>query len=94
MFNFVVVPLRKCVFYLPHQQLFGRIERIVVRDGFLVTGHFGKAFDGGCVSVRKICVRRVRDEEGNSLASVEIPVVFAMSVGDLLPVADLDFNHK
>ena len=68
---------------------------MLVRNGYLATGHFGKAFDGGCVSVRKICVKDVKDSDANNnLVSVDVPVEFAMSVGDLFPVADLDFNRK
>ena len=51
---------------LCQKQLFGRIEVVKARNNFLVTAHFGIAFDAGCISVRKI----------NS--PKDLPVVFAI----------------
>ena len=39
---------------LCQKQLFGRIEVVKAKNNFLVTAHFGIAFDAGCISVRKI----------------------------------------
>ena len=51
---------------LCQKQLFGRIEVVKAKNNFLVTAHFGIAFDAGCISVRKI----------NS--PVDLPVIFAI----------------
>ncbi len=40
------------------QQLFGRIESLQLKHGYLVSGHFGKSYDAGCVTVRKFDLRR------------------------------------
>ena len=51
---------------LCQKQLFGRIEVVKAKNNFLVTAHFGIAFDAGCISVRKI----------NS--PVDLPVIFSI----------------
>jgi hypothetical protein len=51
---------------LCQKQLFGRIEVVKAKNNFLVTAHFGKFYDAGCISVRKI----------NS--PVDLPVIFSI----------------
>ena len=51
---------------LCQKQLFGRIEVVKAKNNFLVTAHFGKFYDAGCISVRKI----------NS--PIDLPVIFSI----------------
>ena len=51
---------------LCQKQVFGRIEVVKTRNDFLVTAHFGIAFDVGCITIRKI------------MSPTEMPVVFSM----------------
>ena len=46
-------PSGECVV---RKQLFGRIQGIFVREKHLATAHFGKPFDAGCITVRKVSI--------------------------------------
>ena len=61
------------------KQLFGRIEKVIWKDGYIATAHTALRFDSGCV-----CVRKYEDD-------LCLPVVFS-KVEDRLLAIDLDFT--
>ena len=61
------------------KQLFGRIEKVVWKDGYIATAHTALRFDSGCV-----CVRKYEDD-------LALPVVFS-KVEDRLLAIDVDFT--
>ena len=61
------------------KQLFGRIEKVVWKDGYIATAHTALRFDSGCV-----CVRKYEDD-------LCMPVVFS-KVEERLLAIDVDFT--
>ena len=61
------------------KQLFGRIEKVIWKDGYIVTAHTALRFDSGCV-----CVRKYEDD-------LCMPVVFS-KVEERLLAIDVDFT--
>ena len=66
---------------LCQKQLFGRIEVVKAKDDILATAHFGKDYDMGCITVRKI------------VSPSELPVIFSI-YQDLYPVFNMDFTDE
>ena len=61
------------------KQLFGRIEKVIWKSGYIATAHTALRFDSGCV-----CVRKYEDD-------LRMPVVFS-KVEDRLLAIDIDFT--
>ena len=51
---------------LCQKQLFGRIEVVKAKDDILATAHFGKDYDMGCITVRRI------------VSPDDLPVIFSI----------------
>ena len=51
---------------LCQKQLFGRIEVVKAKDDILATAHFGKDYDMGCITVRRI------------VSPNDLPVIFSI----------------
>ena len=51
---------------LCQKQLFGRIEVVKAKDDILATAHFGKDYDMGCITVRRI------------VSASDLPVIFSI----------------
>jgi len=64
---------------LCQKQLFGRIEVVKAKDDILATAHFGKDYDMGCITVRRI------------VSASDLPVIFSI-YQDLYPVFCMDFS--
>ena len=61
------------------KQLFGRIEKVIWKDGYIATAHTALRFDSGCV-----CIRKYEDD-------LCTPVVFS-KVEERLLAIDIDFT--
>jgi len=68
---------------LNSKQLFGIITGVRCRneEGIIVTSHAGKAFDIGCISVRKM------------VSPTELSVLWS-AYQDVMPIFNFDMNHK